>query len=198
MTRVVALTGNVAAGKSSVAAHFHRWGATVIDADALVRDLQRPGEAVFDGIVAAFGAGVVAADGTLDRAALRAIVFDDDAARHRLETIVHPAVAVRRQELTAAAVARGDPVVVVDIPLLFEADDPAAFDTVVVVDAPEHLRRERMRRDRGMSDAAIDQVFAAQWPAHLKRQRADHVIDNDGDRATLARRARAVWQQLVA
>jgi dephospho-CoA kinase len=197
VTHVVALTGNAASGKSVVAALFQRWGATLIDIDALVHELQRGGTPVFAAIVAAFGPGVVTAEGELDRAALRDLVFRDPAARQQLEAIVHPAVARRRQELTKAAEERGDPIVVVDIPLLFEADDPGAYDTVVVVHAPEGMRRQRLRRDRHLDDAAIDRLFAAQWPDAIKRERADVVIDNDGSLATLEHRARAAWQMLL-
>jgi len=197
VTRIVALTGSTGAGKSTVAALFQQWGATLIDADALVRELQRAGTPVFAEIVAAFGPAIVGDDGELDRRALRQRVFTDPAARRRLEAIVHPAVAHRREELTAAAVARGDPVVVVEIPLLFEADDPAGYDTVVVVDAPEPTRRARLRRHRGLDDPEIDRLFAAQWPAEAKRRRADLVIDNDGSPALLEQRARDAWQRLA-
>lgn len=196
MTRVVALTGNVASGKSAVAALFQQWGATLIDADAIVHDLQRAGMPVFDEIVAAFGDDVVGADGELDRARLRELVFRDPVARERLEAIVHPAVARRREELTAAAVARGDAIVLAEIPLLFEADDPDNYDAVIVIDADEGIRRERLRRDRHLDDATIDRLFAAQQPSAPKRERAEHVIVNDDSPAALARRAREVWDAL--
>jgi dephospho-CoA kinase len=196
VTRIVALTGNAASGKSTVAALFQRWGATRIDADALVRELQRAGTGVHDAIVAAFGDDIVAPDGELDRARLRARVLHDAAARQRLEAIVHPAVARRRDALTAAAVARGDALVIVEIPLLFEADDPARYDAVIVVDAPEPVRRERLRRTRHLDDDTIDRLFAAQIPSERSRARADFVIDNDGSPADLERRARVVWDAL--
>src|SRR5919201_1662043 len=132
----VALTGNIAAGKSTVAELFRRWGATLIDADQLVRELQAPGSPVLEAIVARFGAAVLRADGTLDRAALRRRVMADPAAREALERIVHPAVHRRREELLREAGRRGDRIVVSEIPLLFEVADSREFDAVVLVDAP--------------------------------------------------------------
>ncbi|MEK6687691.1 MAG: dephospho-CoA kinase, partial [Gemmatimonadota bacterium] len=132
----VALTGNVAAGKSTVAQLFRRWGAWVTDADQMVRELQRPGTPVFQQIVDTFGPGVVAPDGTLDRPSLRTRVFGDPVALDQLNRIVHPAVHARREELEAAARAEGATIAVHDIPLLFEAGDPTMFDLVVLVDAP--------------------------------------------------------------
>src|SRR5256886_10440259 len=141
----VALTGNIAAGKSSVVELFRRWGATVIDADALARDAQAPGTAVLAAIAKRFGADVIAPDGSLDRAALRGKVMGDNDALLALNAIVHPAVQQRRLELQRTARERGDAIVINDIPLLFEVLDPAQFDTVVLVDAPIAVRRTRLR-----------------------------------------------------
>jgi len=192
----VALTGNVASGKSTVAALFAAWGATVIDADAIVHELQRPGTGVYDAIVHRFGPRVVGPRGLLDRDALRARVLADPDARRDLEAIVHPAVARRREELVADARRRGVPVVVSDIPLLFEALDPAAFDAVVLVDAPEAERRRRLVAMRGLDPAEAERLMAAQLPSSAKRARSTWVIDNDGTLAELERRARAVWEAL--
>lgn len=196
MTQVVGLTGNVASGKSTVATLFRGWGATVIDADAIVRELQRPGQPVFTAILQRFGPAVRRADGGLDRAALRRLIVADPGARDDLERIVHPAVEARREELTAAARMRGDPVVIADIPLLFEALDPAGFDGVILVDAPVEYRRARLVHDRGLTATDADALIAAQLPAAAKRARATWVIDNDSDRGTLAARARTVWEAL--
>jgi dephospho-CoA kinase len=193
----VALTGNVASGKSSVAALFAAWGATVIDADAIVHELQRPGTGVYDAILRRFGHRIVGPRGLLDRDALRARVLADPDARRDLEAIVHPAVAQRRAELLAEARRHGARVVLSDIPLLFEALDPAAFDAVVLVDAPEAERRRRLVEDRGLDPAEADRLIAAQMPSAPKRARSTWVIDNDGTRADLERRARAVWEALA-
>jgi dephospho-CoA kinase len=200
----VALTGNVAAGKSRVAELFRRWGATVTDADQLVREIQAPGTAEFQAIVARFGPEVVAPDGALDRAALRARVFANPDLRLVLEEIIHPAVEIRRASLEHEARLRGVRIMVNDIPLLFETLDPNAFDAVVLVDAPESLRLARIIEGRHLSEPQARQIMAAQWPAARKRAwrdpagRGPLLIENDQDLATLERRARAVWDHLVS
>lgn len=196
MTQVVALTGNVAAGKSTVANLLRSWGATVIDADVLVRELQRPGTPVFNAIVAHFGPEIRRADGGLDRAALRKQIVADPEAKRALERIVHPAVEARREALVAEARQRGDAVVISDIPLLFEAVDPARFDGVILVDAPVRYRHARLVHDRGLPPDEADALIAVQMPAEVKRPLATWIIDNDSDRATLERRTRAVWEAL--
>jgi dephospho-CoA kinase len=168
----VALTGNIAAGKSAVAALFRQWGATLIDADAIVREVQEPGGPVVARIAEVFGPEVVRPDGSLDRPLLRRLVLDDAEARTALERIVHPAVQARRQELLRDAAARGDRIVVSDIPLLFEAADPAAFDAVVLVDAPEPLRLARLTTQRGLGVEEARRMIAAQMPAREKRARS--------------------------
>ncbi len=193
----VALTGNAAAGKSTVAAWFRQWGATLIDADAIVRDLERPGSPVLAQIVARFGAEVLAPGGTLDRAALRRLMLDDPARREALNAIVHPAVRAERDARLRAAAARGDRIVVNDIPLLFEVMDPRAFDLVVLVDAPEAVRRARLA-ERGLEADEIDRLLAAQLPAEGKRARSDIVLDNGGTLAELERAAREAWRRIAA
>jgi len=194
----VGLTGNIGAGKTTVAELFARWGATVIDADQLVRQAQAPGQPVLTAIAGRFGAGVLNLDGSLDRAALRARVMDNPGALADLNRIVHPEVHRRRLELLSEARARGDRIVVSDIPLLFEADDPGAFDAVVLVDAPEMVRRARLLASRGLSPVEADRMMAAQLSSAPKRGRSDYVIDNDGDLPALQRAARAVWEALLA
>jgi dephospho-CoA kinase len=195
---LIALTGTIAAGKTTVADLFRHWGATVLDADAAVHELQRPGTAVFNAIVARFGRRIVAPDGTLDRAALRRRILEDPVDRRDLEAIVHPALELERREAVAAARARGDRVVIADVPLLFEASDPDRYDGIVVVDAPEHERRRRLMEDRHLSREETDQLMALQWPAAAKRARATWIIDNDGDRDALRARALAVWREIAA
>ena len=194
----VELTGNIGAGKTTVTELFRRWGATVIDADQLVREAQAPGQPVLKDIAARFGSELILSDGSLDRAALRAAVLASPAALADLNRIVHPEVRRRRLELLSEARARGDRIVVSDIPLLFEADDPGAFDAVVLVDAPEMVRRARLLASRGLSPVEADRMMAAQLSSAPKRGRSDYVIDNDGDLSALQRAARAVWEALVA
>jgi dephospho-CoA kinase len=194
----VGLTGNIASGKSSVAALFRRWGATIIDADELARNSQRPGTAVLAAIVERFGPGVLQVDGSLDRAALRNRVLDAPGELAALNAIVHPAVRREAAALLDAAARNGARIVVSDIPLLFETENPQRFDAVVLVDAPEPLRLERLVADRGLDRAEARRMMAAQLPAAEKRQRSTYVIDNDGDFSLLERRAREVWSRLEA
>jgi dephospho-CoA kinase len=192
----VALTGNVAAGKSTVTALFRRWGAWIIDADALAREAVLPGTPALVAIAARFGADLILPDGSLDRAALRHRAMGDSAQRAALNAIVHPAVAVLRERELARARAAQARIVVHDIPLLFEVLDPAAFDAVVLVDAPAPVRKARLMRERGLDDREADALLGAQEPSGGKRARSTWVIDNDGDLAVLEARARAVWQAL--
>jgi dephospho-CoA kinase len=192
----IGLTGNIASGKSTVARLFQEWGAEVIDADAIVHELERPGTPVFRAIVDRFGIDAVAQDGTLDRAALRRMVFDDRVALAALNAIVHPAVAAERRERIADAESRGVRILVEDIPLLFEVMDPAQFDAVVLVDAPLAARRERLERTRGLDPATAESMIKAQMPAEKKRARATYLIDNDGNFEKLERRAEEVWKAL--
>ena len=191
----VGLTGNIAAGKSTVVELFKKWGATVIDADVLAREAQAPGSAVVAAIARRFGADVLR-QGDLDRAALRAKVIGDDAALADLNAIVHPAVQQRRLELRRVAAERGGAIVVNDIPLLFEVLDPAQFDAVVLIDAPVALRRTRLRALRGLSNEDADRMISAQMPAERKRSLSRYVIENAGTVSDLEQRAREVFADL--
>jgi dephospho-CoA kinase len=192
----VALTGNIAAGKSTVLSLFRRWGATVIDADELAHEVQEPGTSVLNAIVRRFGQDVLLPDGSLDRAALRAKVLSDEAGLAALNALVHPAVRRRRESLVDVAWKRGDRIVVNDIPLLFEALDPDQFDVVVLVDAPAPVRQARLEALRGLSREEAAGMLATQLPADRKRRRSHFVIDNDGTLEDLERRARVVFDEL--
>jgi len=194
----VALTGNIASGKSTVAALFERWGATIIDADQLAREAQAPGTAVLRAIAARFGEEYLGPGGELRRDALRRRIMGDTTALAELNRIVHPEVLRRHAEREAEARARGDRIVVSDIPLLFEATNPAAFDAIVLVDAPEHIRRTRLIAERGLSDEEAERMMTWQQPSGPKRSRSTYVIDNDGDLAALERAASKVWAALLA
>lgn len=193
----IGLTGNIASGKSSVARVWERLGAHLVDADVLAREAVEPGSPGLERVRVAFGAGVLAADGSLDRGALRRIVFADASARQRLERIIHPEVARLREEEEDRLRARGVTAVVHDIPLLFEVGLQETFDVLVVVYAPEEVRVDRLRRDRGLSDEEIRGLMTAQRPAAEKRARADIVIDNDGTLEELERRAEAAWRRIA-
>jgi dephospho-CoA kinase len=195
---LIGLTGNVAAGKSAVLAHFAAWGATVIDADALAREAVAPGTPGLAAVAERFGHALLRADGTLDRSALRRRVMADPAERTALNAIVHPVVLRRADVLGRAAAAAGDLITVIDVPLLFEVRDPAEFDAVVLVDAPEDERRRRLVRDRGLSPEDTDALIRAQLPSGGKRARSTFVIENTGTLGALRAEALAVWQALRA
>jgi len=192
----VALTGNVAAGKSTVLALFERWGAATIDTDRLAREAVVPGSPALAAILRRFGADLALPDGSLDRAALRHRAMGDDEQRAVLNAIVHPEV----ERLLAArlrdAERRGERIVVCDIPLLFEVLDPAAWDVVVLVDAPEETRRRRLIEQRRYTRAEADDVIGAQLPSRLKRDRSHIVIDNDGSAEALEAGGRQAWEAL--
>ena len=194
---LVGLTGNIAAGKSTIATAFAARGATLIDSDTAARDAVAPGTPALTAIVAHFGAGMLREDGTLDRTAMGALVFRDAAARHALERIVHPAVEATRRAAVRTAVANGAAIVICDVPLLFEVGLAWQFARIVLVDAPPAVRIARLERDRRMSmhDAALR--VSAQMPASLKRGRSDIVIDNGGTRAVLDAQIVAAWQRLA-
>jgi dephospho-CoA kinase len=194
----VVITGNIAGGKSTVAALLAAHGATIIDADLLAREAVRPGSAALEAIVDQFGPSVLLADGTLDRPALRRRVFQDPVAREALNVIVHPAVRRLRDAHVAAARQRGDAVVISDIPLLFEVGLEHAFDGVILVDAPEPERLARLQRDRGLPRAEAQAMIDAQWPSARKRSGATWIIDNDGPKEQLPVRVAELWQTIQA
>lgn len=194
--RLIGLTGNIASGKSTVARCFARHGATVIDADVLARRVVEPGTPGFDRVVARWGDAVRSPDGAIDRAALRRIVFDAPEELERLNAIVHPEIERLRDRELAAAEARGDRIVVYDVPLLFEKHLASQFDAIVLVDAPRPLRIERLVRDRNLREDEAMAMIAVQMPAELKRAGADFVIDNDGTLEAVEARAGEVWAAL--
>ena len=194
---LVGLTGNIASGKSTVAQLLSERGATIIDADVLARRAVERGSTAFDAIVRRWGTSVLAPDGHLDRAALRRTVFGNATELEALNEIVHPEVERLRETRIAEARARGDRVVVCDIPLLFEKKMVDRFDRIVLVDAPRPLRLERLVVDRGLRETEAMDMIAAQMPAELKRARADFVIDNHGTLTELEQRVTDLWSTLV-
>ena len=192
----VGLTGNIASGKSTVARRFAERGGRIIDADQLARRAVEVGMPALAAIAERWGPSVIAPDGTLDRAALRERVFQEPDELEALNEIVHPEVARLRDEELAAAHARGDRIVVSDIPLLFERGLVERFDRIVLVDAPREMRLDRLVHQRGLSPADAMHMIAAQMPAELKRARADYLIENIGTIDELEQRADEVWDAL--
>jgi dephospho-CoA kinase len=195
---LVALTGNIASGKTEVARMLAQLGATVIDADDLSRDVVRPGLPALAAIVERWGKDVLQADGTLDRARLRGIIFADADEREALNRIVHPEIRRRRSELIAEARNRSDPIVVAVIPLLFEAALQHEFDLVMLIDAPEELRVARLMSRGRMPIEEARRMMAAQMDPAVKRRGAQIVIDNDSTLEALRERVQVAWQQINA
>ena len=195
---LIALTGNIASGKSEVARIFADLGATVIDADDLAREAVVPGSPALEAIVSRWGKRVLNTDGSLNRAALRSIIFSSDAERQALNAIVHPEVKRLRDGLVDEARARGDAVVVSAIPLLFEVGLEKEYDRVILVDSPDDVRLSRLVHRRGLSAADAQQMMDAQMPASAKRSRAHIVIENENDLKALRRTVERVWKDLTA
>lgn len=195
---LVGLTGNIASGKSTVAQLLSEHGATIIDADVLARRAVEVGTPGYEKIVQRWGQAVLAPDGRLDRAALRRRVFEHTDELDELNAMVHPEVERLRRHLLDAARARGDRIVVCDIPLLFERHLTHLFDRVVLVDADRARRLERLVRDRELPETEAMSMIAAQMPAELKRARADIIVENDGTLAQLERRVDEIWAALMA
>jgi dephospho-CoA kinase len=188
--RLIGLTGGIAAGKSSFAAALRALGVPVIDADRLARAAVARGTPGLSAVVAEFGAGVLTADGELDRPRMAARVFTDPAARARLEALVHPAVHRLFREEAERLAAAGHAVAVYDVPLLFEAALEGEVDLVAVVWAPPAVQLSRLEARDGLGRAAAEARLAAQMPIDEKAARADVVIVNDGQPEALVEKAR--------
>lgn len=178
----IGLTGGIASGKTTVSDLFSALGAEVIDTDVLSRELVEPGQPALDEIRQAFGDDVLNAAGQLDRAGLRNRIFTDDAARQRLEGILHPRI---RAEMLRRVAASTAPYTIVVVPLLIETGQQDLVDRVLLVDAPESTQRERAAQRDGADIAQIDRIIAAQASRVARLEHADDVITNDGDTAKL-------------
>jgi dephospho-CoA kinase len=187
MTCILGLSGGIGSGKSTVTRILAEIGATTIDADAIVHEQQAAGQPMLKEIAEAFGSDVITAEGALDREALGAIVFRDEEARARLGAIVHPPVIAEMLRRAKEAVAREDPLVVLDIPLLFEGRVSGRgsgaimdFDQTVCVWVTREVQIERTMSRDGCDAAEAERRIASQLPIDQKKEMADHVIDNSG------------------
>ena len=189
------MTGGIACGKSTVAGFWRRWGAELLDADEVAHRLIAPGGVCVEAVQQAFGPRIWTPDGGIDRARLAAIVFADEAARQRLNALLHPPV-IRRMRVWADGIRRAGQRGVAVVPLLFEAGMEKEWDAVVCVAADEKTMLERLAA-RGLSPAEAKARIASQWPVREKRTRADRVIENNGSLAELENACRAVWNDLV-
>lgn len=192
----VGLTGGIGSGKSEVARLLSSYGALVIDADAIAREVVAPGTAGLARVVEEFGTGVLRPDGSLDRPALGAVVFSDPDRLAALNAIVHPLVGARTAELMRTAPEGA--VVVYDVPLLVENHLEAAYDVVVVVDASPETQVRRLVEHRGMAEADVRARMAAQASREQRRAAAGVVIDNDGDLDDLRSQVQRLWRDLQA
>jgi dephospho-CoA kinase len=190
----VALTGGIATGKSYVLEQFRKRGIPCLDADALVHGVQAAGTEATGAIAARFGSDVLAADGSVDRRKLGPIVFDDAKARRDLEAIVHPAVYRAIAAGLHGFERLGDPIAIVDVPLLYETGGEKDFNRVIVTACPPELQIARLVQ-RGLTDDAARQRLAAQWPTEKKAARADFVVRTDG---TFEETDRQVAEALLA
>lgn len=195
---IVGLTGNVASGKSAVAALWRDAGVPVVSSDELARQVVEPGTQGLEEVRRALGDEVLAPDGTLDRGAVRERVFSDERARRVLEGILHPRIRHLQAEWIEAREAEGAEMVVAEIPLLFEVGREDDVDLTVLVDAPPEVRLERMVRDRGLEPAAARRIMEAQMDSGEKRRRADLVVENDGTLEELREKAMATLDALRA
>ena len=177
----VALTGNIAAGKSTVASLWHDMGVTVVSADDLARFVVQPGSPGLAEVVEVFGENVLDDDGSLNREALASIIFENEESRRRLEAILHPRIRVLRDRWIREPMAGRSSICVSEIPLLFEVGLEDEFDTTVVVDASESTRLDRLRQERGVTEERARAIMAAQMDPGLKRERAAHILENEGD-----------------
>lgn len=194
---LIALTGGIASGKSTIASRLAARGAVIVDADQIVRDVQAPASPVLEQIAAEFGQGVITGDGALDRPALGALVFGRPESLARLNAIVHPAVrAESARRFDEAFAADADAVVVYDVPLLVEArvDDP--WELIIVADAPAAMRERRLVELRGMSAEDARARIASQVSDAERRAVADVVIDTSGTLTDTHAQVDALWARL--
>jgi dephospho-CoA kinase len=189
---VIGLTGGIGSGKSTVSALLADRGAVVVDADAIVREVQAPGTQVFDAMVERFGPAIVAADGTLDRAAVADLVFTDAEALADLNAIVHPAVGKEIAD-RMAALAETDEVVILDVPLLVESKNAYPVAGLLVVDVDPEVAVQRLVAHRGMREDDVRARMTRQASRDERRGRADRVIDNSGTPGDLRAQVDDVW-----
>jgi dephospho-CoA kinase len=197
LTRIVALTGNIGSGKSTVARLLEERGAYCIRTDEVARKVVEPGTPAYQEIVQAFGRGVLTSDGTLDRTALGRIVFQDEGKRRLLERITHPRIMEEVARLVAEGTQRGVRVIIIEIPLLFETGMDKGFPDVILVTAPESVRFQRIMERDSLDPEEVARRIQSQIPEKIKIPKARWVIENSGSLEDLKRKVDELWQELV-
>lgn len=193
---VAGLTGGICSGKSTVAAMFARLGATVVDADQVARELVEPDQPLFETVVSAFGREIVGADGRIDRRRLGAMVFADPKARRQLEAILHPAIIEQCERCIRQAEVAGAAICLLDAALLIESGWHTRCDAVILVEAREAVRLDRLIKARGLSQDDAMLRIRSQMPQEEKRRYAHYVIKNEGAFEETERQVRSVLEQL--
>ena len=194
--KLVGLTGGIASGKSTVATMLRELGAKIINADDLARAIVQPGKEAWKEIVAAFGTEVLRPDRAIDREKLRTTIFQDAAARKRLDSIMHPRIRALAQARAQELADKGAAIVVYEAPLLFENEAHLWLRPVILVACDDALQRRRLKARDRLGDTEIEQHIKAQMPLSEKRALADLVIENNGDLDDLKRQVKEVWAKL--
>ena len=192
------LTGGIASGKSTVATILRRLGAAVINADELSREVVQPGQAAWKEIVDAFGPAVLHTDKTLDRKTIRKMIFDDPAARKKLESIIHPKVRALAEDRIRELQTAGHPIIVYEVPLLFEGQLQLWLRPVILVACDVATQKRRLRERDGLTDEEAQQHINAQMSLEEKRRLADYVVENNGSLDQLKQRVKAVLGAIKA
>jgi dephospho-CoA kinase len=195
--KLVGLTGGIASGKSTVATMLRELGAKIINADDLARAIVQPGKEAWKEIVAAFGTEVLRPDRAIDREKLRTTIFQDTAARKRLDSITHPRIRALAQARAQELAAKGAAIVIYEAPLLFENEAHLWLRPVILVACDDFLQRRRLKARDRLNDAEIEQHIKAQMPLSEKRALADFVIENNGDLEDLKKQVKEVWTKLA-
>jgi dephospho-CoA kinase len=194
--KLIGLTGGIGSGKSTIARRLEKLGARVIDADVVSREVVEPGQPALASIVAIFGADVLNADGTLNRARLGDIVFTNKEAREKLNNIVHPAV--RERSLKLFAEAENHEVVIYDVPLLVESENSYSFEHIIVASAPEEIRIERLMEHRGMTESEARARIESQASEEARLTLADTVIDTSGSLEDTYSQVDRFWAEITS
>jgi len=194
--KLVGLTGGIASGKSTVAEILKRQGAAIINADVLAREVVEPGHQAWTDIVNTFGIAVLQPDRTLDRQKLRAIIFDDAAARKKIESIIHPQVRALAEQRIREHAAAGYAVIVYEVPLLFEGNLQEWLRPVILVACDVDTQRNRLQSRDNLSAAQAQKHIDAQMSLEAKRRLADYVIENNGSLEDLKRQVQAVLEKI--